>query len=372
MRPGPSQRPVLPLGVTDLRRYHRQMLLPGIGAEGQERLLKAHVAVVGCGALGCGIADLLARAGVGTLTLIDRDVVELTNLQRQTLFDERDAAEGIPKAEAARRRLAAVNASITLHAVVADLTAANAESLLGLDGPSSGAPRPMLLLDGTDNFETRYLLNDLAVKHGLPYVYGGAVATCGMQMTIVPGRTACLRCLFPEPPPPGTTPTCDTAGVWGPVIGTVTAMQAAEAIRLITGHGPGDQALHDIDLWARRHRRIEAASRADCPCCALRRFEFLDEGRATPPAALCGQDAVQVAAPAGGERIDLEALRQRLAAHGDFRALGRFLVRGTLAHERGDNGAPIELTVFADGRAIVKGTVRPELARALYARFIGG
>jgi adenylyltransferase/sulfurtransferase len=364
------------LGVNDIRRYHRQMLLPGIGEEGQRRLLASHAVVVGCGALGCAIGDLLARAGVGTLTLIDRDVVEWTNLQRQTLFDERDAVEGMPKAEAARRRLAAVNSGITINAFVADVTAANAESLIA--PPPGHSVTPSLLLDGTDNFETRYLLNDLAVKRGVPYVYGGAVGTHGMQMSILPGRTACLRCLFEEPPPAGTTVTCDTVGVLGPLISMVAASEAADAIKILAGLPDQVPAgLLDVDLWGNEVRRLAVGGpRAECPCCGRRQFEFLSGARAAGPASLCGQDAVQIAAPAGAERIDLEVLAARLAPHGPFKALGRFLVRGTLAHERGDgsraDGAPIELTVFADGRAIVKGTTRPEIARSIYARYVGG
>ena len=345
-------------------RYHRQKLLPGWGAEGQARLAEARVLLVGCGALGCAIADSLARAGVGHLTIVDRDVVELTNLQRQTLFTERDAADGVPKAEAARRRLSEVNSEVEVRAVVADFSSRNAEKL-GSDAT--------IVLDGTDNFETRYLINDLAVKRSIPYVYGGAVATRGMAMSIVPGRTPCLRCVFEEPPPPGTAATCDTAGVLGPIIATVAAYQATEAIKLLLGQSELVAAvLMETDLWSGIHRRIDIskAKRSDCPCCALRQFEFLEGGRAGQVAALCGQNAIQIA-PVGQQDLDLEALNARLLPHGKFALMASLLVRGTLSSERGENGEPISLTVFADGRAIVKGTARPETARSVYARYIG-
>jgi adenylyltransferase/sulfurtransferase len=345
------------------------VLLQPVGQEGQRRLMASHAVVVGCGALGCGVADLLARAGVGTLTLIDRDLVELTNLQRQTLFDERDAAEGIPKAEAARRRLAAVNSQITINAVVADLNPANAESLLGL---AAGTRAPTVVLDGTDNFETRYLLNDAAVKHGVPYVYGGAVGMRGMQMSIIPGRTPCLRCLFEEPPPFGSSPTCDTVGVWGPLISMIAAREASDAMKIMLGQIEAlSPMLADVETWSDQTRRMAVGEpRPGCVCCGERKFEFLAGQRGTGAASLCGQDAVQVAAPAG-HQLDLASLAASLAPHGAFKALGRFLVRGRLEHERGDEGRPIELTVFADGRAIVRGTTRPETARSIYAKYIG-
>jgi adenylyltransferase/sulfurtransferase len=341
------------------------MLLPAFGPEGQERLGRSHVVIVGCGALGCAGADLLARAGIGRLTLVDRDVVEITNLQRQTLFSEADTADGMPKAEAARRRLTAVNSTITIEAVVADVNPSNAESLIG---------RPTLIFDGCDNFETRYLLNDVAVKYGVPYVYGGAVGTRGMQATIVPGRTPCLRCLFDEPPPPGTTPTCDTVGVLGPIIAITAAWQATEALKVLLGE-PTATTLLDVDAWTGATRRLDLGqARGDCPCCGTRRFEFLSGARAGGGASLCGQDAVQVApaSSGNGQRVELEALAARLASHGSFKALGRLLIRGVFEHERGDQGRPIELTVFADGRAIVKGTTRPEAARSIYAKYVGG
>jgi molybdopterin/thiamine biosynthesis adenylyltransferase len=383
----------------DLARYHRQMLLAGIGEVGQRRLLAAHAVIIGCGALGCAAADLLARAGVGHLTIIDRDIVEPTNLQRQTLFDERDAAEGLPKAEAARRRLAEINSHVRVEAIVADFSPANAEGILRGDaargigvpadasfasspsdprspgGPptrtptsaSAETPMPHLLLDGTDNFETRYLVNDLSVKHAIPYAYAGAVGTRGMQATFAPGGP-CLRCIFPEPPPPGSSPTCDTAGILGPVISIVAGAQAADAISVLLGRPSGPATLLDFDIWAGQRRRLAIARDPQCPCCAQKSFDWLDGRRSSGIASLCGRSAVQVLPPPG-PAPDLAALAARLQPHGDFSA-SRFLVRGRLDRERGELG-PCDLTVFADGRAIIGGTSRPEFARAIYARYIG-
>lgn len=354
--------------MTPPSRYHRQLILPGVGPEGQAALRAAHAAIIGVGALGCAVADHLARAGVGRLTLIDRDLVERTNLQRQTLFSERDAAEGLPKAEAARRRLADVNSEIAIGAHIADLTGRNAEALLLGDGP------PGVLVDGTDNFETRYLLNDLAVKHAIPFVYGGVVATRGMQMTIRPSATPCLRCLFEEPPAPGSQPTCDTAGVLGPAVAIVAACQASDALRLLLGHGEQiAPSLLEFDLWAGRRRRLDLADgrRPECPCCGQRRFEFLERCDEDAATSLCGQDAVQVwPGGAGVQAIDLEALAGRLRAVGEVDLRG-FMLRCTLQGEHAEGGERLSMTIFRDGRAIVKGTTRPERARSLYARYIG-
>lgn len=346
-------------------RYHRQMLLPGWGEEGQRKLTSSHALLIGCGALGCAVADHLTRAGIGRITIVDRDTVEHTNLQRQCLFDEADAAAGIPKAEAARRRLHAVNHEVSITAVVADFTSRNARRL------SEGVS---LLLDGTDNFETRYLINDLAIDRGIPYVYGGAVGMQGMAMTVIPGLTPCLRCLFEEPPPAGTAPTCDTAGVLGPIIAVVGAMQANDAIRLVLGMEPGPgNTLLDVELSSPRFRQtnVAHARRADCVCCGARRLEFLDGQRERLTGFLCGQNSVQVAPPREGAGVDLGALKARLDPHGHFRVLSTLLVRGEFHGERGEDGQTIGMTVFADGRAIIKGTQKPELARSIYARYVG-
>ncbi len=351
---------------SDLARYHRQMLLPGVGAEGQARLRASTALLVGCGALGCAIADTLSRAGIGQLVLVDRDVVELTNLQRQALFDERDVREGLPKAEAARRRLGEINAQVEVTAHVDDFTPANADSFL--------TERPSLILDGTDNFETRFLMNDLAVKHRLPLVYGGAVGATGMCMTIRPGVTPCLRCLFEGPAPPGSTPTCDTAGVLGPAISIVAAAQATDALKLLLGREDLlSNTLLEFDLWRNTRRRLEVtgARRADCPCCVHREFDFLAGASHSTSHTLCGRGAVQVSAPARG-RVDLQALGARLAQHGSVRT-NDFLLACALTNEPADEQleGSIELTVFADGRAIVKGTSSPQRARTLYAKYVG-
>ncbi|HZW08725.1 MAG TPA: ThiF family adenylyltransferase [Phycisphaerales bacterium] len=348
-------------------RYHRQEMLPGVGPEGQAALRAAHAAIVGIGALGCAVADHLARAGVGRLTLIDRDLVERTNLQRQMLFDERDAAEAAPKAEAARRRLSAINSSVEVVAQIADLTSRNAERLILSDGP------PGVIIDGTDNFETRYLLNDFSVKHGIPYVYGGVVATRGMQMTIRPGATACLRCVFEQPPPPGSQPTCDTAGVLGPAVAIVGACEASDALRILLGHGHAiPPTLLEFDLWSGRRRRIDLsrARRDDCPCCGKRDFEFLARGSGSAGAALCGQRAVQVQPPEPAGRLDLDAVARRLEPHGPVRSHPHML-RCSLTSEEAEGGGQLELTIFRDGRAIVRGTTLPDRARSVYAKYIG-
>ena len=366
-----------------LARYHRQILLPGIGIEGQERLASAHVLVVGCGALGSMLADGLARAGIGTLSIVDRDVVELTNLQRQVLFDEEDVRRGTPKAAAARAKIAAINAGVSVHAYVEDFDARSAERLAeGVD----------LLADGLDNFETRYLVNDLAVARGLPYVYGGAVGTTGMSMPILPSAarrrpdtlaslvswpeesaTPCLRCLFPEPPPPGTTPTCDTAGVLGAAVSLVTAHQLAQIIKLLTGNLAAlDRRLVSFDLWRNDRHEIDttAARRPQCVCCGEGTFAYLEGPATRSTTSLCGRNAIQISAPDGENGLDLAMVARRLAPFGDFR-VNEYLLRGIFSGESADAG-PIELTLFTDGRAIVKGTTEPARARSIYAKYVGG
>lgn len=372
------------MGMTDaapdLARYQRQMLLDGWGPGAQRRLAASHAAILGVGAIGCTLADLLARAGVGRVTLIDRDVVELTNLQRQVLFDERDVAEHMPKAEAAKRRLGAINSAVDVEAVVADFTHHNAQAVLlrGRHGV------PDVLLDGTDNFEARLLLNDVAVAHALPYVYCGVVGWRGMLMTIAPegsraavalgAPTACLRCLIPELPPPGTQPTCDTVGVFGPVVGMTVARQAGAAIGVLLAEAerPGpllQTGLMEIEGRSGRVREITVSRGVDCACCVQRRFDALAGRLGGASAELCGQGAVQVGAGGGG--IDLAALAARLAPHGRF-VTNRFLLRGEFAREGSRaTGEPLGITVFADGRAIVRGTTDLAEARGLHARYIG-
>ncbi len=345
-------------------RYHRQMLVDGVGREGQERLRSAHAVIVGCGALGCTSAQLLARAGIGRITVIDRDLVEATNLQRQILFDERDLAE--PKAVAAARHLRAINSEVEIEGIVADARFDTIERLCGISG--NARPRADILLDGTDNYETRYLLNDLAVREAILFLYAGAVRTRAMSFAVIPGRTACLRCIFEQPPTAGDPETCDTVGILAPAAVVAASIQTAQAIRILVGDPPAP-ALIEMDLWDGSQRRIDlsAARRDDCPCCARREFPFLSGEHATDVAHLCGQDAFSIT---GGRSVDLEPLADRLRAHGEFRAT-RFLVRGTLAHEVGTHGRPIELTVFADGRTIVSYARDADHARSIVARFVG-
>ena len=340
----------------DTRRYHRQELLPQVGAAGQARLAAGRVLLVGCGALGSTVAEQLARAGVGYLRVVDRDVVEWTNLQRQVLFEESHARDGTPKAVAAKERLGRINSGVTVDAVVADVHSGNVESL---------ADDCAVVVDGTDNVETRYLVNDVAVKRGTPWVYGACVGTDGRVMPVVPGRTACLRCVFPEPPAGAELPTCDTAGVLGPVAAVVGALQSIEVIRLLIGGAAGDNAaLWAGDLWSGRARRIVAERRPDCPACGRREFPFLSR----PPSqstTLCGRHSVQVRPADSGLRLDLAAAARKLGAVGDVQQTP-YLVRCRLSGE-----AAVELTVFADGRMMVSGNTDRDHARSLYARYVG-
>jgi len=330
-------------------RYSRQILFQPVGEAGQQRLLDARVAVVGCGALGSFQAGALARAGVGLLRIIDRDYVELSNLQRQWLFDECDAEQGLPKAVAAGQKIARINSGVQVDAVVADLTASNCDELLA---------DVELILDGTDNFETRYLINDYAVDRGRPWVYGAAVASYGIAMSIVPGETACLRCVYPDPPS-GAQPTCETAGVLGTVTALIASLQVSEAIKIICGAGPS-RKITTADVWTGEIRQVgQPGASSDCPACGRREFPFLS-GKQRAPISLCGRNAVQI-----HERerpVDLRALAARLTPLGTVRA-NEFALRFEIP--------PYLMTVFPDGRAIIKGTTDVGLARSLYARYIG-
>jgi adenylyltransferase/sulfurtransferase len=332
-------------------RYSRQILFPGIGAEGQERLLACCVAVVGCGALGSFHAGALARAGAGRILLIDRDYVEASNLQRQWLFDEADARDALPKAVAAARALARINAAVTVTPLVSDLTSGNVRELLDEAG---------LILDGTDNFETRYLINDYAISRGIPWIYGAAVGSYGLTMPVLPGRTACLKCIYPEPPA-GAQPTCETAGVLNAVTSAVASLQVGDAIKILTGHADSVRPrITTVDVWTGEVRQIaQPAPMPDCPACVRRELVHL-EGSGRAPISLCGRNAVQI-----HERerpLDLADLRDRLAPLGEVRA-NEFALRFFVA--------PYEMTVFPDGRAIIKGTADVGLARSLYARYVG-
>ena len=330
-------------------RYVRQTILPEIGRGGQEKLSAATVAVVGLGALGTVSANLLARAGVGHLRLVDRDVVELSNLQRQVLFDERDI--DAPKAEAAAAKLLAANSGIRVEPVARDVNGPNAESILaGVD----------LVLDGTDNMEARFLVNEVSIKRGFPWVYGGAIAAHGMALAIVPKVTACFRCFLPQMPAPGSLPTCETVGILNTVSSVVGSLQAAEAIKLLLGHPPSGELLV-FDGWASDLQRIRIARREDCPACVRGEAELLGARRGQVIAALCGSKTISVDPVHKGE-VDLAGLEGRLRRLGPVRSLGSVIV-----FEAG--GATF--TVFADGRALIRGTDDPERARSLYAKYVG-
>ena len=335
-------------------RYSRQILFDGIGAMGQQRLLDSRVVIIGCGALGTAQAEALARAGVGRLRIIDRDFVEASNLQRQTMFTERDAAERLPKAVACVSHLALINSEIETESIVADVNHTNVEGLLeGCD----------LVLDGTDNFATRYLINDACVKHGKNWIYGAAVGSYGVTMTIRPRLSPCLRCVFEEPPPAASAPTCDTAGVIMPIISIVAAAQVSEALKLLVGQ---PESLHDslmqFDVWRNEWRRIKLGQpNPDCPTCARGDYKMLVAEAGDFAGVLCGRDAVQVS-PRQAARVDLKALAERLSAAGDVQ-VNPYLVRL--------RAGAYELTIFQDARAIIRGTDDIPMARSLYAKYIG-
>jgi len=332
-------------------RYSRQTRFAPLGEAGQAKIRAASVAIVGCGALGTVQAEAMARAGVGRLRIIDRDFVEWSNLQRQFLFEEADAAEALPKAIAAARRLARVNSEVRVEPMVADLTAANVEDLFeDID----------LILDGTDNFETRFLINDAAVDREIPWIYGAAVGSYGIKLAIIPGKSACFRCVYPEPPR-GAQPTCETEGVLAPVTATIAALQVADALKILALGGDAVTArLTTIDVWTGTIRQLALPARdAKCPCCVRKELVYLDGSRRAP-ISLCGRNAVQI-----HERfrpVDLTALAQRLAKVAAVRS-NEFALRVALD--------PYELTIFPDGRAIIKGTTDVGVARSLYARYIG-
>ncbi len=334
-----------------MSRYARQELFGPIGREGQERLRSARALVVGCGGLGSALAETLVRAGVGSLMVADRDYVELSNLQRQTLFDEEDAARSRPKAVAAEMRLRALNAEVAVRGIVADVGAALARELV---------KEADLVLDGSDNFATRYVLNDVCLQAGVPWIYGACVAAHGAVLAVRPGRTPCLRCVLGERPDPSTADTCETAGVVGPIVQVVAGVQAAESLKLLTGRADTvQQGLFTIDLWGGRFELVGFAGRAPwCPSCTERRFDYADAPTA-PAVALCGRDAVQIR---GGAPLDLARLADRL------RPAGEVVVNEHLVRFRSTEA---ELVLFGDGRVLVKGTADTGRAQSLYARFVG-
>ncbi len=334
-------------------RYSRQILFPGIGAEGQRRLAAGRVAIVGCGATGSALASLLARAGVGTLRIIDRDYVEPSNLQRQSLFDEKDAAESLPKAIAAARKIASFNSEIAVEARVEDVVPANIQVLLeGMD----------VILDGTDNFETRYLVNDFAVKASLPWIYAAAVGSYGVTLNVLPGKTACLACIFPDTPR-GMVETCETSGILNSAVNVVASVAATEALKLLVGDaalGKLRKTLWSLDVWTNEVAEIAAGKpRASCRACGERNFVHL-AGEGRPHITMCGRNSVQIHEQA--RPIDFAEMRRRLETLGVVR-LNEFVLKFWRE--------PYEMTLFPDGRAIIKGTTDTGVARSLYARYVG-
>jgi adenylyltransferase/sulfurtransferase len=334
-------------------RYSRQILFRGIGAKGQQRLTAGRVAVVGCGATGSALASLLARSGVGELRIIDRDYVEASNLQRQSLFDERDASESLPKAVAATRKIALFNSDVKLEARVEDVVPGNIEALL---------EEMDIILDGTDNFETRYLINDYAVKASVPWIYAAAVGSYGVTLNVVPGKTACLACLFPDSPR-GMVETCETSGILNTAVNVVASVAASEALKLLLGGAALErlrETLWSFDVWTNDHAEIAAGKpRAGCRACGERNFVHL-AGEARPHITMCGRNSVQIHERA--RPIDFAEMQRRLETLGTVRH-NEFVLKFWRE--------PYEMTLFSDGRAIIKGTTDTGIARSLYARFVG-
>jgi molybdopterin/thiamine biosynthesis adenylyltransferase len=332
-------------------RYSRQVLFRGIGVEGQRKLCAARIAIVGCGATGSALVSLVARAGVGSLRIVDRDYVEPSNLQRQTLFDESDASESLPKAIAAARKIAAFNSEIVVEPRVADLTPATVGDLLA---------DAQIILDGTDNFETRYLINDFAVKNSVPWIYTAAVGSYGVTLNVLPGKTACLACIFPDPPR-GIVETCETSGILNSAVNLAASIAATEAIKLLVGAEDRlRRTLLSFDVWTNQRTEIAADKpHPACRACGQRDFIHL-AGEGRPHITLCGRNSVQI-----HERqrpVDLEDMSQRLKPHGTVRH-NDFVLK--FWHE------PYEMTLFPDGRAIIKGTTDTAVARSLYAKYVG-
>jgi len=335
-------------------RYSRQVLFSGIGNEGQTRIMASRVALIGCGALGTVQASLLVRAGVGTLRIIDRDFVEESNLQRQILFDEEDVRGLLPKAVAAEKKLQPVNSLVKVEGLVEDANASSISRLLdGFD----------LIVDATDNFDARFLLNDYAVKTGTPWIYGACVGAYGLTFPILPGEGACLRCVFESAPPAGVSPSCDTAGVIGPIVSVIAGIQVAEALKILSGRRDRvNRRITTIDLWENRHEVIDLPPpHPECPCCGQHQYPYLDGSLGADVTTLCGRNSVQIRRRAGTS-IDLDDLAHRLEQVGQIER-NRFLLRASV-------GGYV-LTVFADGRAIVDGTYNEAVAKSLYSRYIG-
>jgi molybdopterin/thiamine biosynthesis adenylyltransferase len=336
----------------ELERYARQIIFPGIGEEGQKKLLVSSVAVIGCGALGSHIANHLVRTGVGRVKIVDRDYIELNNLQRQVLFDQEDIERGFPKAIAAAKKLAKVNPQVKIEPWVTDVSHRNIESII--DDAD-------LILDGTDNFEARYLINDACVKHRLPWIYGAALASYGMTMNIIPYETPCLRCAFPQAPSPGTIPTCETAGILAAVPAIIGAIEANEALKLLTKSGTPNPGLIHIDVWENTYDVFQVGRKENCPVCGQRRFEYLEAKKGTMVTSLCGRNAVQIT-PRVEAAVSLPALAKRLESIGEV-SFNEFMLRFMVDD--------YQVTVFPDARAIIRGTSDEALARSLYAKYVG-
>jgi adenylyltransferase/sulfurtransferase len=333
-------------------RFSRQVAFSKLGKEGQERLAGARAAVIGLGALGSVIAQSLCRSGVGFLRLVDRDYVEESNLQRQVLYDEADALEGLPKAEAAARKLRAIDSAIELEAVAADVTSANVERLVkDVD----------VVLDGTDNFQVRYLLNEACVKHGVPWVYGGALMDYGVTMDIIPGTTACLRCLLRDMPPPGSQPTCATAGVLNMATGVIGNIEAVEGLKIILKSPAIRRTYLSLSLWDSSFEEAAIERDPDCPTCGHGRYELLGAARDSHAVSLCGRDSVQVS-PAEGRKVDFEAIADRLRGQGSVKVGEFMLVFSSERHE---------IRLFRDGRAIISKVRDEGAAKSVYAEYIG-
>jgi len=335
-------------------RYSRQILFPAIGAEGQRLIRNSRALIVGCGALGSAQAEALARAGIGSLRIVDRDFVEASNLQRQSMFTEQDAAERLPKAIAATNRITRINADVRTEPEVVDVNQSNIERLVG------GCD---VVLDGTDNFATRYLLNDACVKHDLNWIYGAAVGSYGVTMTIRPNESPCLRCVFPEAPAVASAPTCDTAGVIMPIINIVAAVQVSEALKLLTGQKKKlHNSLMQFDVWCNEWRKINPGSPVKyCPTCGQGNFATLEADANDFSAVLCGRHAIQIS-PAQSTQVDFQSLAERLSGAGEVK-FNEYLLRFRTGE--------YELTVFQDARSIIRGTDEVSIARSLYAKYIG-
>ena len=345
------------IAETNLDRYSRQMRFSGIGEDGQRKLIATRVAISGCGALGTVIANGLVRAGIGFVRIIDRDFIELNNLQRQLLFDEQDIADNLPKAEAAARKLRKINSQVVIEPAIRNLDATNVEALLGdVD----------CILDATDNFDTRFLINDFAIQKSKPWIFGACIGSEGQSMTIVPGKTPCLRCFMEDPPAAGTMPTCETAGILSSASTIVASFQVAEAIKILSGNESEiNRGFIVFDLWENTFRRLSIEGLLkdhECPACTKKQFDWLEGRMGTNSVVLCGRNAVQFVPP-NRKTVDLAALRARLADVATVRG-NEYLLRFTIDE--------YEFSVFPDSRSIIKGTADLALARSLYDRYVGG